>query len=70
MVGLHVRLEDGDDRGAGALGLGEVAVDERLVRVNNRELPLGQAAEEVRGARRLVVEEGSQDHALRLGRER
>ena len=68
VISLNMRLEHGDDRRADALGLGEVALDERLVRVDYRELLVCQTAEEVRGAGRLVVEEGTQDHVPRLRR--
>ena len=38
VVSLHVRLEDGDDWCADALGFGEVGVDKLDVRVDDREL--------------------------------
>ena len=46
MVGLHVRLEDGDDRRAGLLGCGEVATDQLGV-VDDGESRPRRAAEQV-----------------------
>ena len=66
MVRLHVRLENGDDRCTRTLGLSQVVVDERLVRIDDCEPSFRQTAEEVRGASGLLVEEGSKDHSLRL----
>jgi hypothetical protein len=62
VIGLHVRLEDGHDRRTGTLGLIEVCADERLVRIDHGELPLGQAAEQIRRTRRLRVQKRTQDH--------
>jgi hypothetical protein len=62
VIRLHVRLEDGDDRRTGALRLGDIAIDERLVRIDDRELLEGQAAEDVRGARGRLVQERTEDH--------
>ena len=62
MVRLNVCLEDGDDRRADALGLRDITRDQRLVRIDDPELAVREAAEEVRGARGLVVEEGTEDH--------
>ena len=62
MIGLHVCLEDGDDRCADFIGCLEVAVDELGVRFDDGELPVRQAAEEVARARRLGHEELAKDH--------
>ena len=50
VVGLDVRLEDGDDRRADRGGSLEVGVDQLGVRVDNRKLVLRGAAEQVAGA--------------------
>ena len=63
VVGLDVRLEHGHDRRPDALPFGQVALDQRLVRVDDRQPRLRQTAEQVRGASRLVVEERTQDHS-------
>jgi len=55
VVGLHVRVEHGDDRRALRLGEGEVPVDQVDVRVDDGELPVRCAPEQVRGAGGLVV---------------
>ena len=65
MVGLHVGLEHGDDRPAGLLGLAKVILHELGMRIDNRQLLVRPAPEEVACARRLGVEERSQDHAGR-----
>ena len=62
MVGLHVRLEDRDDRDALGLGQRDVVVDQVDVRVDDRELAVALAAEEIGGAGGLVVEELSEEH--------
>ena len=62
MVGLHVGLEHGDDRDALRLGQGDVLVDEVDVRVDDGELPVRLAAEQVRGAGGLVVEQLPEEH--------
>ena len=59
VVGLDVRLEDGDDRRADLLGGGDVGVDEVDVRIDDRELAVAGAAEQVTRARALVVQERS-----------
>jgi hypothetical protein len=63
VVGLHVRLEDRHD--PRALGLRErhVLVDEVDVRIDDRELSHRLAAQQIGGARRLVVEQLPQEHA-------
>ena len=50
VVGLHVRLEHGDDRDALRLGERDVLVDQVDVRVDDRELRLRLAAEQIGGA--------------------
>jgi glycerate kinase len=49
MVGLHVRHEDRHDRSAESCGRGEVVADEVVVRVDDRQLSVGGAAEQVAG---------------------
>ena len=66
MVRLQVRLQDGGDRRTGPLRLIQIGLDHRLVRIDHGQLALGQAAEQVRRARRLRVQERTQDHARRL----
>jgi hypothetical protein len=63
MIGLHVRLEHGDDRRTDSISLPEIAIDKRLVRIDDGELAPGQAAKEIRGAGGLVVDAGSHPHA-------
>ena len=67
MVCLHVRLEHRDDRRTRALGRSEVALDQQLVRIDDRELALSQAAEQIRRAGRVLKQERTQDHAPKLG---
>src|SRR5437870_12970676 len=55
-------LEDGDDRGADPLRLLPVACDEGVVRIDDGEPGMARAPEQVRGAARLVLEEGPEDH--------
>src|SRR5207247_3294900 len=64
MVGLDVCLEDRDDRRSGTRRLLEIAVDELLVRVDDREPRLRQTAEQVARAGRLREEEGAKNHVL------
>jgi hypothetical protein len=66
VVGLHVCLEHGDDRRALVLGERDVLVYDVGVRVDDGELAVRLAAEEVGRARRLVVEELSEVHAWTL----
>jgi hypothetical protein len=47
MIGLHVRLEDGDDREVMGTGESEVCVDELEVGIDYRELTTALAAEEI-----------------------
>jgi hypothetical protein len=56
VVRLHVRLEDRHDRRAQRGRVGKVAVDELGVRVDDRELGVRPATEQVAGARRCVVQ--------------
>ena len=65
VVGLHVRLEHRDDRRALRLGEREVAVDEIDVRVDHRECAVRLAAQEIRGAGGVVVEQLAEVHRLR-----
>jgi hypothetical protein len=64
VIGLHVRLEHGDDRDPLALGELEVLVHEIDVRIDDRERTLRLAAEQVRRARRVVVQELAEVHGL------
>ena len=57
VVGLHVRLEHRDDRRADRGRRREVVVDEIDVRVDDRELAVRRAAEQVAGAGAGVVQE-------------
>ena len=68
VVRLNVRLQHSNDRRSGPLRLIEIGIDERFVRIDHRELPLAQAAEEIRRARRVRVQKRTQDHARRLRR--
>ena len=63
VIGLHVRLEDGTDRRTEAPCLFEVLVDELGVRIDDRELVVRQAAEQVARARCGGKEKRPQDHA-------
>ena len=63
MVGLQVRLEHGDDRHALRLGQPEVVVDEVDVGVDDGELAVRLAPEQIRRARRFVVEQLPEIHA-------
>ena len=62
VVGLHVRLEHGDDRHALALGLLDVGVDELDARVDHGEASLRLAAEQTRSAGGAVVQELAEVH--------
>jgi hypothetical protein len=53
---LHVRLEDRDDWRAQRRRSGEVAVDEVGVRVDDRELGVRAATEQLAGTRGRVVQ--------------
>ena len=62
VVRLHVRLEHGDDRDALRLGERDVLVDEVGVRIDDGELRLRLAAEQVGGAGSVVVQELAKEH--------
>jgi hypothetical protein len=62
VVGLDVGLDDGGDLGALCFGQRDVFVDEVDVRVDDREPPDGLAAEQVRSAGGVVVEELAEVH--------
>jgi LysR family transcriptional regulator, low CO2-responsive transcriptional regulator len=66
VIGLYVRLEHRDDRCADRGRALEVAIDECLVRIDDREPPRGGAAEEVARARRRLEQERTQDHTARV----
>jgi hypothetical protein len=57
VIGVDVGLEHSDDRGAGAVGEREVFVDEVGVRVDDGEAAARLAAEQVRGAGGVVVQD-------------
>jgi hypothetical protein len=59
MICLHVRLEHRHDRRAQRGCNGEVVVDEVEVRIDDRQLRVRAATEQVTRARRLVVQEGT-----------
>jgi rhodanese-related sulfurtransferase/predicted transcriptional regulator len=62
-------LEHRDDRDALGFGDADVLVDEVGVRVDDRELAVRLAAEQVGGARTVVVEQLSEEHgSLQVGR--
>jgi hypothetical protein len=62
VVGLQVRLERGDDRHALGLSDGDVVVDQVDMRIDDGEPPVRGAAEELRGASRVVVEQLPEEH--------
>ena len=62
VVGLDVRVEHGDDRHALRVGQRGVLVNEVDVRVDDGELAVRLAAEQVGGARALVVQELPEVH--------
>ena len=62
VVGLDVRIEHGDDRHALGAGQPDVLVNEVDVRVGDRELAVRLAAEQIRGARALVVQQLPEVH--------
>jgi hypothetical protein len=67
VVGLDVRLQQGDDRDALSLSECDVVVDEIGVGVNDRELLLRLAAEEVGGTGGLVVQQLAEEDGTRVG---
>jgi hypothetical protein len=60
VVGVHVRLEDRDDRAADGFSGGEIVIDEVDVGVDDGQLSEGEAAEQITGARSSLVQEGSE----------
>jgi molybdate transport repressor ModE-like protein len=62
VIGLHVRLEDGADWRAEAICLLEVVVDKVDMRIDDGDLAVRKATEQVARAGRRRVEERSQDH--------
>ena len=62
VVGLDVRVEHGDDRHALRIGQRDVLVNEVDVRVDDGELAVRLAAEQVGGARALVVQQLPEVH--------
>jgi hypothetical protein len=62
VVGLDVRLEDRGDRRADRGRSLEVGVHQVGVRVDDSELRVREAAEQIAGARALVVQKWPQDH--------
>ena len=62
VVRLHVRLEDGDDRNSLSLSERDVVVDQIAVRIDDGELRLRLAAEQVGGACSVVVQELAKEH--------
>jgi hypothetical protein len=68
VIRLHVRFDHGNDRRTSTFGLVQIRLDQRFVWINHRELALGQAAEQVRGACLLRVQERTQNHTVTLGR--
>ena len=69
MVSLDVRLEHGRDRRSNRGSAVDVLIHEVGVWIDDRELVVRQAAEEVAGARTLVVQERAQDHRNLLVRQ-
>jgi len=55
VVGLHVRVEYGDDRRALRFGEADVVVDQVDVGLDHGQLPVRLATQQVGGASRLVV---------------
>jgi hypothetical protein len=70
VVGLHVRLEYGRDRSTRPLGCLQVPVHKLNVWIDNGEVRLGEAAEQVARAGGLLVQKRAQNHLawLRLRR--
>src|SRR5919197_2413848 len=67
VIRLHVRLEDRGDRRSDAVGLGQVLVDERLMRIDDGELAAAEAAEEIGRAGGLREEVRTENHGRSLG---
>jgi hypothetical protein len=66
VVGLHVRLEHRRDLRPLRLGAGDVVVDEVDVRIDDGELALALAPEQIGSARCVVVEELAEVHGASL----
>jgi hypothetical protein len=66
VVGLHVRLEHRDDRDPLALGYANVLVHQVGVRVHDGEALLRLAAEHVRGALGVIVQNLAEEHACAI----
>ena len=64
VVGLHVGLDDGGDLRPLALRERDVLVDQVDVGIDDGELADGLAAEQVGGARGVVVEQLTEEHDL------
>src|SRR3954471_20789254 len=66
MVGLDVRLEHGDDRDALGSGGRDVLVDEIYVGIDDSELRLALATQQVGRAGGVVVEELAKEHGTKV----
>ena len=67
VIGLDVRLEHGGDLRPLRLGRRDVVIDQIDVRVDDAEDAMGLAAQEVRGACRVVVEVLAEEHTTTVG---
>jgi|SRR3954451_8829904 len=63
VVGLHMRIEDGDDRRTLGFGQSDVLVDQVDVRIDDGELRVRLAAEDVGGAGGGVIQQLPEEHA-------
>ena len=68
MVGLHVGLEYRHNRRADRGSDLDVAIDELDVRIDDRQLTLRRATEQITRTRRALDEERTQDHMPRVRR--
>ena len=66
VIGLDVGLENRGDPRALGLGLGDVLVDEVIVRVGDGEHARRLAPEDIRGTRGLVIEQLAEVHVASL----
>ena len=64
VVGLHMGLEDGDDRDSLRLGQRDVVVDQIDMRIDDGEPALRLTPEQVGGTGRLVIEQLAEEHGL------
>ncbi len=64
VIRLDMRLEHGDDRRADRVSSRQVVVHELGMRVDDRQLPVRRAAEQVARTRRRVVQEGAEQHRI------